>query len=490
MAEIQPATDFMAAVISRSEIDVDEGTVFELRLTLTEAFANIVDHAYRNASGKEAGVSVSVDADELELVFTDQGRRPHPATLRSRNLEDYQERGLGLFLISRCMDRFEYFFRKDGTNMLTLTRQLAGRSEPPDDDERLPFHVAIYEANGGRVILPIGQFDETRANPFVSERLAGTLSVLIDLSYLHSIDGVSCDRMADYCREARSKGVGVSVACPSTVIQARIGEFDSGAEIASQGYARPYVVAGEETLPDPRASCASPVRGGGGRAYAAYMRRFMPATVEGRNVRLRSTMRWSRRTNGYFFRLIEPTASGNNRGGARSWLVIGCHSEPGWPAITASAELFGILDSFAANRESLGDFDPRSFVAKIAAAISGGHALASSHIRTMLVVIEFGLNVVSAWSGAGEPIASIGTTPLGAINIAGIDKLIMRSQDATSLALAGLEKGQYRIVVGNIAGEDKKRMLESRSVDEIAWPLSSDSIDCGMIEISLAGRFS
>ena len=99
--------------------------VYNVQLAAQEAAANVVDHAYRGMGGILA-VELTLQEDPAQVVVElfDQGVAFDPSTVPTPNLEDFQVRGYGLFLIHSLMDDVSYH-SVSGQNCWRMLKRLA-----------------------------------------------------------------------------------------------------------------------------------------------------------------------------------------------------------------------------------------------------------------------------------------------------------------------------------------------------------------------------
>ena len=108
----------------------DSGTAGQIVLSVDEALANIIRHAYDNAEDQPIEISIQVTGSAPERVLRirlrDYGKQVDPARIRSRDLEDVRPGGLGVHIIQECMDSMEYSPAEGGGTVLTLTKAVTG----------------------------------------------------------------------------------------------------------------------------------------------------------------------------------------------------------------------------------------------------------------------------------------------------------------------------------------------------------------------------
>ncbi len=107
-------------------------------LSVDEALTNVIRHAYDGHIDKPIDVDLDpVCAEEpqgLRISLTDWGKQVDPATIKSRDLDDVRPGGLGVHIITECMDEVEYHPRPEGGTLLTMLKNIPAE-EPRDIEE-------------------------------------------------------------------------------------------------------------------------------------------------------------------------------------------------------------------------------------------------------------------------------------------------------------------------------------------------------------------
>jgi anti-sigma regulatory factor (Ser/Thr protein kinase) len=104
--------------------DVERDT---LLLAVTEAFSNVVRHAYREKHDQPVEVWLTPAPGSLTVDLVDYARFVDPARIASRPLDEIRPGGLGVHLIRSTMDVVEYKQNAHGGTTLTMVK----RSAPP-----------------------------------------------------------------------------------------------------------------------------------------------------------------------------------------------------------------------------------------------------------------------------------------------------------------------------------------------------------------------
>jgi len=101
----------------------------EIILAVDEALANIIRHAYHGEQGKPIEVRLSrcgsgTGEDCLMICIRDWGECVDLTKIKSRDLQDVRPGGLGVHIMTNCMDTVDYAHADGGGTELTMTRLL------------------------------------------------------------------------------------------------------------------------------------------------------------------------------------------------------------------------------------------------------------------------------------------------------------------------------------------------------------------------------
>jgi serine/threonine-protein kinase RsbW len=115
-----------AAYIARA-LGFEERAVFEVELSIYEACANVIEHAYANDPDNYIDLKITVELDRLVVTIRDEGGTFEPSSLKEKDIariiETEQDGGLGMHIIEACMD--EILYRRQGNeNILELIKYL------------------------------------------------------------------------------------------------------------------------------------------------------------------------------------------------------------------------------------------------------------------------------------------------------------------------------------------------------------------------------
>lgn len=107
-------------------IDLSHEQIEDLKLAVSEAVNNAIEHGNQLASQKLVEVTFVLDSEQLEVRIRDEGGGVDEIDFSRRvveeqNLEDGMHRGFGMYLISALVDSCEVTSSQVGT---TLTLRL------------------------------------------------------------------------------------------------------------------------------------------------------------------------------------------------------------------------------------------------------------------------------------------------------------------------------------------------------------------------------
>ena|SRR5208283_2421018 len=95
----------------------DQLKINDLKLAINEALANVIEHAYSGLKNKVIFLYIIVHTSLIEVIIKDFGKKLDVKTLRSRDLDDIKDDGLGVFLIKNMVDQVIYTSQSLGTEL-------------------------------------------------------------------------------------------------------------------------------------------------------------------------------------------------------------------------------------------------------------------------------------------------------------------------------------------------------------------------------------
>ena len=99
--------------------------IAELELAATELISNIIRHGFKGLPRTALRLLCRINSSGLlQLVLTHHGRSYCPGIDDIPDITEPLEGGMGLYLISECVDDVKYSTLADGTNQIQLTKTL------------------------------------------------------------------------------------------------------------------------------------------------------------------------------------------------------------------------------------------------------------------------------------------------------------------------------------------------------------------------------
>lgn len=98
-------------------------------LAMDEAITNIIRHAYDGATNCPIEIHLAVRGATLHVTLRDHGRCVPRTCIRSRDLNDVRPGGLGVHIMTECMDSVEYQPAPGGGTTLTMTKRIPSPRE-------------------------------------------------------------------------------------------------------------------------------------------------------------------------------------------------------------------------------------------------------------------------------------------------------------------------------------------------------------------------
>jgi anti-sigma regulatory factor (Ser/Thr protein kinase) len=129
-----PAGSMMIGVVRNCATAIAAGMNFSkgaqenIKLSLNEALANVIEHVYGGESAQRIDINFLVNNRDLEIRVRDYGPKVDPSRIKSRRLDQVEPRGLGVFIMKKMMDRVEYDTSPEvGTELLLVKKLGTGK---------------------------------------------------------------------------------------------------------------------------------------------------------------------------------------------------------------------------------------------------------------------------------------------------------------------------------------------------------------------------
>jgi anti-sigma regulatory factor (Ser/Thr protein kinase) len=101
---------------------LSESGIADVKLAVDEACSNVIKHAYGGDTRQSILVRYRKTQRGFEVLIEDQGVKAHPESIEGRDLDDVRPGGLGVHLIKRAFDIFQFDRSKRKGNRLRLVR--------------------------------------------------------------------------------------------------------------------------------------------------------------------------------------------------------------------------------------------------------------------------------------------------------------------------------------------------------------------------------
>lgn len=99
---------------------LSESTTEDIKLAVDEACSNVIKHAYGGDTHQSILVKYRMTKKGFEVLIEDSGVKVQPDSIEGRDLEDIRPGGLGVHLIKRAFDFYQFDQRKRRGNRLKL----------------------------------------------------------------------------------------------------------------------------------------------------------------------------------------------------------------------------------------------------------------------------------------------------------------------------------------------------------------------------------
>lgn len=106
---------------------ISEDEVFEVKLAIAEAAVNVIKHSYCCECDKKIELKIEEIENKMVFMMRDFGEKVDIKEIKSRDLDNFKENGLGVYIIKSVMDSVEYRHMKRGT-LLTMSKVMGDGS--------------------------------------------------------------------------------------------------------------------------------------------------------------------------------------------------------------------------------------------------------------------------------------------------------------------------------------------------------------------------
>jgi len=114
-------------------IGFDAEAIGKVILSADEALTNVIKHAYRGAEDRTIDIELTPLCEGpcpgLRIRIRDYGQYVDPSRIRSRDLDDVRPGGLGVHIMTQCMDELEFRPAEGTGTILTMTKRVPAQRE-------------------------------------------------------------------------------------------------------------------------------------------------------------------------------------------------------------------------------------------------------------------------------------------------------------------------------------------------------------------------
>lgn len=101
---------------------LDEDSVSQLELAITEASSNVMRHAYRGRTDQQIQLDAEVFADRIVLRLHHLGETFDPDAVSTPAFDGTQEGGFGMYIIEQSVDEVRYYRDDRGRNCISMVK--------------------------------------------------------------------------------------------------------------------------------------------------------------------------------------------------------------------------------------------------------------------------------------------------------------------------------------------------------------------------------
>lgn len=102
----------------------DEEQIFFMELALNEAVANVIEHTYKFNEENEIFVKFEIKNNIFYLSIRDYGEKVDKNQVKSRDLDEIKDHGLGVHIITQVFDDMMWKDINEEGNLLILKKDL------------------------------------------------------------------------------------------------------------------------------------------------------------------------------------------------------------------------------------------------------------------------------------------------------------------------------------------------------------------------------
>jgi serine/threonine-protein kinase RsbW len=135
--QLAAVSEFVEAATRACEMDDDQ--TYDVQMAVDEAVSNVIEHAYRGRSDGTINITCEQRGSEFVVTIQDFGERFDPKKIvkpkTSAPLSKRSIGGLGLFFMSKLMDKVEFKFSERTGNVLKMIKKIKHTKRKVQDGE-------------------------------------------------------------------------------------------------------------------------------------------------------------------------------------------------------------------------------------------------------------------------------------------------------------------------------------------------------------------
>ncbi len=121
--ELGRIREFLRDCACRAGVISDEQELWNFEIAVTEVVSNVIQHGYSGAEDQPIRFEAAVEDEQFVFRVFHQGAAYTPPT-EIPELTEPTEGGMGLFIISKCVDEVSYTESPDGHPCIQLKQSL------------------------------------------------------------------------------------------------------------------------------------------------------------------------------------------------------------------------------------------------------------------------------------------------------------------------------------------------------------------------------
>ena len=102
----------------------EEEQIFFMELALNEAIANVIEHTYKFDENKKILIKFEIEKNIFSVHIRDFGEKIDREKVKSRDLDDIKDHGLGVHIITQVFDEMMWKDISEEGNLLILKKNL------------------------------------------------------------------------------------------------------------------------------------------------------------------------------------------------------------------------------------------------------------------------------------------------------------------------------------------------------------------------------